>query len=507
MSYLATQIAGVLALESDKPAVIFKDRKISWREVNRTAGALKAKLDGLGVPKAGGVGVMLRNRPQNYAAILGVVTGERCVITLNPIMPDNKVAADIRNLKPSVVVASPDDWARDEIVAAAREIGAVGIVLGDGADFDIKLQPGLETMGKGPFGDPLPGIAVLMLTSGTTGEPKRAPLTYHQLELNLKRARRADPTRKDDDPPAVRDETAILFSPFVHISGMYFALTAAVDGRTMYLLEKFSIDEWRKAIAVVKPATAGGPPTVLKMILDANIPKEELASIKAFTCGTAPISPDTVDIFVERYGTPVLSTYGATEFAGAICGWSYANFQKYWATKRGSAGRMHPGIEARTVDRETFEPLPAGEVGILELRGAVLGDGKTWIRVSDLAKVDPEHFLWIVGRADNAIIRGGFKVLPDHVVKAIEQHPAIKEASVVGIPDARLGAVPVAAYVVKPGAKAPTAEELSTFLREQLTAYQVPVKFRQVDELPRTPSMKVSMPAVKALFEDEKAGA
>jgi len=246
---------------------------------------------------------------------------------------------------------------------------------------------------------------------------------------------------------------------------------------------------------------------VLKMILDANIPKEELASIKAFTCGTAPISPDTVDQFVERYGTPVLSTYGATEFAGAICGWSYSNFQKYWATKRGSAGRMHPGIEARTVDRETFEPLPPGEVGVLELRGAVLGDGENWVRVSDLAKVDPEHFLWIVGRADNAIIRGGFKVLPDHVVKAIEKHPAIKEASVVGIPDARLGAVPVAAYVVKPGETAPSAEELTAFLREELTPYQVPVQFRQVDELPRTPSMKVSMPAVKALFETETAGA
>jgi acyl-coenzyme A synthetase/AMP-(fatty) acid ligase len=232
-----------------------------------------------------------------------------------------------------------------------------------------------------------------------------------------------------------------------------------------------------------------------------------LPSWLAFTCGTAPISPETVDVFLERYGTPVLSTYGATEFAGAICGWSSATFQKYWKAKRGSAGRMHPGIEARTVDRETFEPLPPGEVGVLELRGPVLGDGRDWIRVSDLAKVDAEHFLWIVGRADNAIIRGGFKVLPDHVVKAIERHPAIKEASVVGVPDERLGAVPVAAYTVKPGQEAPTAEELSTFLRQDLTPYQVPVKFRQVEDLPRTPSMKVSMPAVKALFEDEKAGA
>jgi acyl-coenzyme A synthetase/AMP-(fatty) acid ligase len=242
----------------------------------------------------------------------------------------------------------------------------------------------------------------------------------------------------------------------------------------------------------------------MKMILDANIPAEEFASIRAFTCGTAPIAPEAIDEFVKRYGTPVLTTYGATEFAGAICGWSIATFQKYWSTKRGSAGRMHPGIEARTVDRETFAPLPAGEIGLLELRGPVLGDGVNWVRVSDLAKIDADHFLWVVGRADNAILRGGFKVLPDEVVKAIESHPAISEASVVGIADDRLGAVPVAAFVVKPDAPAPTVQELTAFLREQLTPYQIPAQFRQVAELPRTPSLKVSMPGVKALFVDQE---
>jgi acyl-CoA synthetase (AMP-forming)/AMP-acid ligase II len=124
--------------------------------------------------------------------------------------------------------------------------------------------------------------------------------------------------------------------------------------------------------------------------------------------------------------------------------------------------------------------------------------------VSDLAKIDADHFLWVVGRADNAILRGGFKVLPDEVVKAIESHPAISEASVVGIADDRLGAVPVAAFVVKPDAPAPTVPELTAFLREQLTPYQIPAQFRQVAELPRTPSLKVSMPGVKALFVDQE---
>jgi acyl-CoA synthetase (AMP-forming)/AMP-acid ligase II len=430
--------------------------------------------------------------------------GDRCILTLNPMLPDKKVAADIGKLRPYAIIAADEDWARGDIAAAAREVGAVGIDLGDGVRSAVSLATGLERLGPGPFADPLPGVAVLMLTSGTTGEPKRTPQTYRQLELNFRRSARADKSASEDAPPAIRDETVIVHGPFVHISGMYFILHAAVTGRAIYLLERFSLDEWRKAIAHVKPAVAGGPPAVMKMILDANIPAEEFASIRAFTCGTAPIAPEAIDEFVKRYGTPVLTTYGATEFAGAICGWSIATFQKYWSTKRGSAGRMHPGIEARTVDRETFAPLPAGEIGLLELRGPVLGDGVNWVRVSDLAKIDADHFLWVVGRADNAILRGGFKVLPDEVVKAIESHPAISEASVVGIADDRLGAVPVAAFVVKPDAPAPTVQELTAFLREQLTPYQIPAQFRQVAELPRTPSLKVSMPGVKALFVDQE---
>lgn len=505
MSYLAEHIGGVLALDSERPAIFFKDQVASWRDLGRLAAALKSRLDALGVPEAAGVGCLLRNRPPHFAAVLGVIIGERCVTTLNPVMPDKKVADDIRALKPPVVVAGAEDWAREEIRQAAQDVGAAGILLREDGSFEIEAVPGLETVGAGPHLEPLPGIAVLMLTSGTTGAPKRAPLTYRQLELNLKRAARADRTRSENDPPKIRDGVALLFTPFVHIGGLYFVLTAAVDGRATRLLEKFSVDEWRKAIAEVKPQTAGGPPTVLKMIYDANIPKEEFSSLVAFSSGTAAVSPDLVDAFMERYGLPVLATYGATEFAGAIAGWSLANFNKYWATKRGAAGRMHPGIEARAVDRETFEPLPPGEVGLLELKGPVLGDGHNWVRTSDLAIVDEDHFLFIKGRADNAIIRGGFKVMPDEVVKALETHPAISEASVVGLPDERLGAVPVAAFTTRPGEKTPEPAELSAYLRERLTPYQVPTRFLAVEELPRTPSMKVSMPAVKALFEEASA--
>jgi acyl-coenzyme A synthetase/AMP-(fatty) acid ligase len=447
----------------------------------------------------------LRTRPTGHSAILGVIIGERCIVTLNPLIPDDKLADDIRAMRPPVVVGDFDDWARPAIVEAVRDIGAAGILLTGDKQNPLAPVAGLETVTGKDHMQPLPGVAVLMLTSGTTGKPKRAPLGYRQLELNLKRAARADPNWREDGPSTLRDDISITFSPFVHIGGMYYVISGAIGGATTRMLERFSVDGWRKAVAEAKPKRAGGPPTVLKMILDANLPKEDFASLVAMGSGTAATPPELIDEYMRRYGLPVLTTYGATEFAGAVAGWSLPSFRKYWATKHGAAGRMHRGIEARTVDPETGEPKPVGETGLLELKGDVVGGGGDWVRTSDLARIDGDHFLFILGRNDNAIIRGGFKVMPDAVVKAMEEHPAIREASVVGLPDDRLGAVPVAAYMTAGGADAPSDAELSAFLRERLTAYQVPVRFLHVEELPRTPSLKVSMPSVRALFEEAAA--
>jgi len=505
VSYLSDHIKAVLKIDPPRMAIQFEDVDWSWGDLAKVAGGLDQMLDQLGLGEAEGIGCLLRNRPPHVATIWGVIMGDRCIVTLNPVMPDDKIANDIRKMRPPVVVGARDDWERPAIVDAAREVGAAGIVLTGDKAKPLEWVKGLEKVGPGEHLEPLPGVAVLMLTSGTTGEPKRAPLRYQQLELNFKRSARADKNWREDAPPVLKEDITLSFSPLVHISGMYFAISQGVEGRRIRLLERFSVDQWVKAVKELQLKAAGGPPTVLKMILDADIPKEDLASLVQLGSGTAGIKPEIVDQFVERYGLPVLSTYGATEFAGAVCGWSLSNFNKYWKAKRGSAGRMHPGVEARTVDPETGEPLPVNTPGLLELKSAVIGDGENWVRTADLARVDEDHFLFILGRADNAIIRGGFKVHPDEVVKAMEQHPAIREASVVGIPDARLGHVPVAAYIVREGAEAPSDSELSAFLRETLTPYQVPVRFKQVTELPRTPSLKVSMPGVRAMFETQDA--
>ncbi|MGE4652512.1 MAG: fatty acid--CoA ligase family protein, partial [Myxococcota bacterium] len=126
---------------------------------------------------------------------------------------------------------------------------------------------------------------------------------------------------------------------------------------------------------------------------------------------------------------------------------------------------------------------------------------KGWVRTTDLARIDVDGFLWVLGRADGAINRGGFKLLPAQVEKVIEEHPSVAEAVVVGLPDERLGEVPVAALVLRDGAPRVDEAEIQRFANERLTGYQRPTRYRIVEALPRTPSMKVSQPGVRDLFQ------
>jgi acyl-coenzyme A synthetase/AMP-(fatty) acid ligase len=271
-------------------------------------------------------------------------------------------------------------------------------------------------------------------------------------------------------------------------------------GRKACLLERFTVDSFVDAVARHRPKAAGAPPSALRMILDADVPKEKLASLMVFRTATAPLDPNLADAFYERYGIPVLQNYGATEFAGGVAGWTLEDFRKYGPSKRGSVGRLNPGIDGRIVEPQTGRVVGPNEEGLLELKASHLGDGQSWMRTTDIARLDDERFLWILGRADNAIIRGGFKIIPDDVVRAIEAHPAVLEACVVALPDPRLGQVPAAAFTVKSGEML-DEEGLKAFLRERLTSYQVPARLMRLAELPRTPSMKVSQPELKKLFD------
>jgi acyl-CoA synthetase (AMP-forming)/AMP-acid ligase II len=286
----------------------------------------------------------------------------------------------------------------------------------------------------------------------------------------------------------------------VHLGGLFRVLQCVNDGRPFCLLERFTVDAWVDAVRRHRPQTASLVPTALRMVLEADVDPEALASIRSVVSGTAPLSPDDADAFTAKYGIPVLVSYAATEFGGGVAGWNLADHRDHWAAKRGSVGRAHAGCDLRVVDPDSGAALPPGSDGLLEVKTAQIDDD-SWIRTTDLARIDADGFLYILGRADETIIRGGFKVRPDDVRAALERHPAVRGASVIGIDDARLGAVPVAVVELRPGSGDVTPAVLAEHLATRLARYEVPAEIRIVDELPRTASQKVDLAAIRALFD------
>ncbi|WP_329348155.1 AMP-binding protein [Streptomyces sp. NBC_01261] len=452
----------------------------TWGQVQRTAKGLGEALDAMGLHAGARVGVVLENRPEHVAVVAAVIASGRCLVMLSPLQPAARLAADIARCGPPVVVSGADALAREGVLDAVTTYGAALELAADGT-----LRP---AGGTAPTEAPTrPGIAVEMLTSGTTGPPKRVHLRIGQLDQALvSGGQTPKPSR------LLSESASLVAAPLVHIGGLWRALACLATGRRMLLMPRFAVEPWVSAVERHGLRAASLVPAALRAVLDAHVPKERLATLQVVTSGTAPCPPELADSFHRTYGVPVLMTYGATEFAGAVAGWTLPLHDRWWERKAGSAGRAFAGVELRVTGEDGTE-LPVGRTGCLEVRTEQsTHGGRTWVRTSDLARIDADRFVWIEGRADDAIIRGGFKVQPETVKRVLETHPAVREAAVAGLPDLRLGEVPVAAVELEPGLRAPDAAELTALCRAHLTPYEVPTHIVVLDALPRTPSSKVS---------------
>jgi acyl-coenzyme A synthetase/AMP-(fatty) acid ligase len=295
----------------------------------------------------------------------------------------------------------------------------------------------------------------------------------------------------------------LLYFPLGNITGIYSTLPTLLKGQRAVLLDRFSVAAWHDYVLRFKPENTGLPPAGFQMVLDADIPREDLACIRRLGTGAAPLDPTVQRAFEERYGIPILLSYGATEFAGPVTAMT-AELHEQWGQKKfGSVGRALPGAQLRVIDPDTGAVLPAGQEGTLEVISPRIGSH--WIRTSDIALIDEDGFLFHRGRADGAIMRGGFKLLPETIERALLKHPAVSAAAVVGIADRRLGQVPAAAIQLRPGIEPPGTAALEQHLREHVLATHIPVTWRFVEQLPRNPSMKIDRPAVGRLWEESPA--
>lgn len=479
------RIRSVLALQPDAPALECEGTWTSWGELAAAGERLGAVLAERGIGEGASIAIVMRNATPIVATVMATLARGQCVVTLSHVQPAERLAEDVVAAAPAAVVATESDWSIEGLREAVASAGALGVSMPEAA----VVVPPAPDVGERTS----PRVAVQMLTSGTTGRPKRIPLSYASLAKSFASAEAYE--SNGTSPARLRGGVAVIAQPLVHIGGLWMTTMNLISGRRVALLERFAVEPWVARIREHRPQTAGLPPAGLQMLLDADVDPADLSSLKAVVSGAAPVRPELAEAFEERFGAPVLVVYGATEFAGGVAGWTIRDHREWRARKRGSVGRAHRGVELRVVDEETAAPLPAGEVGLLEVRSSQLAD-KGWVRATDRASLDADGFLYIHGRADAMINRGGFKVDAGAVAATLEDHPEVSEAVVVGMPDQRLGEVPVAA-VTPAGID---GDALRAWAKQRLTPYQVPARVVALDELPRTPSSKVSLHLVRELL-------
>ncbi|WP_280231101.1 class I adenylate-forming enzyme family protein [Nocardia cyriacigeorgica] len=459
----------------------------SWGTVRRLSERIDEELNRIGCGEGSRVGVVLSNRMESIASLIAILGNGRTIVTLNPMQPVTRVATDMKNSSPQVVLAAAAIWSEPEFLATADAAGIMGLTV-DGDNVESAGTQAIRASEPGHVaGDP---SAVEIFTSGTTGPPKRIPLSWRQLEAALTAVHGHTGAAGPADRVPLTGSVGLILLPIVHIGGLWGVLQCLAEARPFVLLPRFTVEAWTAAVKEHRPRVTGLPPAAMRAVLDADVPAEDLSSLRAVTAGTTVVSPDLADEFTEKYGIPVLVMYGATEFSGAIAGWTKPLHTEWWRRKRGSIGRPFPGVHMR-VTAEDGTVLPDGQPGCLEVRTSQTGAGSDkWVRTSDVGHIDEDGFIFIHGRADDAIIRGGFKIQPEAVANALRAHPAVLDATVFGRDDARLGKVPLA--VVEPADGYDIDEdELKTFCRHRLTAYEIPVRIFAVPRLPRGVSMKV----------------
>jgi long-chain acyl-CoA synthetase len=277
---------------------------------------------------------------------------------------------------------------------------------------------------------------------------------------------------------------------------MLFSLRA---GASVVLMDRFEPREFATLVARHRVRSTALVPGMIVMLADCE-DVGDLAPLRFVRSITAQLVPEVARRFRDKFGVPVLNSYGQTELGGEVVGWTAADIREYGDRKLGAVGRPYTHVGLRILDPDGREVAP-GEVGEVfvcspylmqsyadaaqQLEGRML-DG--YLRTGDLGRVDEAGFLWIHGRVSDMINRGGLKVHPAEVEEALRRHAEVLDACVAGVPDDRLGEVPFA-WVRARSEVSPAS--LTAHCRTELAPYKVPVDFRLVEEFPRNETGKI----------------
>jgi long-chain acyl-CoA synthetase len=479
-------LAARLEHRSDRVALHLDGRAVTHAELAERVARWRGGMAGAGVGDGVRVAIVAANGEAVVAAHLAVLGLGAVSVPLNPQCPPPELARDLAAARVGAVVA--DEVGRGPLAAALDHPAAAGLD-------PIRLDPAdLERAEPAPLvGVAADQAAVLLFTSGTSGPPRPAVLTHGNLTSALE-AVLSLPTGLVDRP-----QTFLAVVPMFHVLGLNAVLhLALLLGGSLVLGEYQGAAATIEAIERHRVTVALGPPNLwhaLAAVPDAD--PDRVSSIELALSGADSLPASVKVAVAERLGLRLDEGYGLTESAAVVASTVSTT------APPGSVGRLVPGVEARIVD-EAGDDCLAGDPGQLLVRGSMVFPGfwtpdgldraavgpDGWLDTGDLAVVDENGFLAIVGRTKDLIIVSGFNVYPGEVEAVLADHPDVADVGVVGEPSASTGES-IVAFVVPAAGRSIDEDELASHCRAELARYKVPSRFVVAPQLPIGPTGKL----------------
>ncbi|MCL6478713.1 MAG: long-chain fatty acid--CoA ligase [Peptococcaceae bacterium] len=494
---LALRLAEQSQLFPEKEAVVYYDRRLSYRQLNAMVNQLANGLKQSGILPGDRVLLALENCPEFIISYYAIIRMRGIVVPVNPqytknefglIMPDAEPAAIITSREPAPMFKklSSEIEVKSVIIATGCESGEEGI-----QSFEELISNGSDTfLTDKPAGRD--DVAVLMYTSGSTGSPKGAMLTNHNLYSNA-----ATFAQCAKMTPADR---SLLIAPAYHAAAQTCVMNATIiSGATLVVH-----DGWKgpqpllEAIQNEKVTFYFGPPTMYTLLIKhPDIDKYDLSSWRYALIGAAPTPPDVYRSFEEKFGFQLTEGYGLTETSPVATLMPIDGLRK-----TGSIGIPIPGVEIKLVDYEDRE-VPVNQIGEIVVRGPNVMKGyykrpeetswvmrNGWFHTDDLAYKDSDGYYYIVDRKKDLIIRGGQNIYPREIEEVLYTHPMVFDAAVVGVPDPIMGEEVLAFVLLREGSQV-IPEEIQKFCVDKLARYKIPKYIRFVENLPKTAAGKL----------------
>ena len=483
---LACNLTDSVARGADDPALRIDDVVISYGGLDELTSQFAGLLQARGIEASDRVGIMLPNVPQFAVAFYAALRAGAIVVPMNVLLKRREVSFYLSDSEASLLIA----WHgfADAAQTGAADAGVDCLIVTPG-EFERELAEAEPIAEVAPAaGD---DTAVILYTSGTTGTPKGAELTHSNLKRNVDVSIGLFSIGKGD--------VVLGALPLFHVFGLTCGLnTVIATGACLTLIPRF---DPAKALAIIERDHVNvfeGVPTMYSALLhDPAAETTDVSSLRVCVSGGAALPVEVLRAFEERFGCTVLEGYGLSE-TSPIASFNHLDRER----KPGSIGTPVNGVEMKVVD-DNGDEVPSGEAGEIVIRGhnimkgywkrpeataEAIRDG--WFHSGDIGRVDDDGYFYIVDRKKELIIRGGFNVYPREIEEVIYEHPAVREAAVIGIPHPELGEEVGAAVALKPGSTA-TEAEIRDHVKANIAAYKYPRHVWFVDELPKGATGKI----------------